>query len=59
MKPDSNYNKGMKPLLYSVKEAEQHGIGWYREGSNIAYYQNSRKSNFVCFLIFKGVGIQV
>ena len=22
MKPDSTYNKGMKPLLYSVKEAE-------------------------------------
>jgi len=22
MKPDSNYNQGMKPLIYSVKEAE-------------------------------------
>ena len=56
MKPDSNYNKGMKPLLYSVKEAEQHGIGWYREGSNIAYYQNSRKSKiFYYFLIMKGL----
>lgn len=34
----------MRPLLYSVKDAEQHGMGWYREGTNIAYYQNSRKS---------------
>jgi hypothetical protein len=38
MKPDSTYNIGMKPLLYSVKEAEQTGIGWYRDGFNIAYY---------------------
>ena len=28
MKPDSNYNQGMKPLIYSVKEAEQTRIGW-------------------------------
>ena len=28
MKPDSNYNMGMKPLIYSVKEAEQSKIGW-------------------------------
>lgn len=38
MKPDSNYNHGMKPLIYSVKNAEQKGIGWYRDGQNIAYY---------------------
>jgi len=40
LKPDSNYNQGMKPLVYSVKEAEQSNIGWYRDGYNIAYYQN-------------------
>jgi hypothetical protein len=34
----------MKPLIYSVKETEATGIGWYRDGHNIAYYQNSRKS---------------
>ena len=28
MKPDSNYNQGMKPLIYSVKEAEESRIGW-------------------------------
>jgi hypothetical protein len=38
MKPDSTYNMGMKPLLYSVKEAEATGMGWYRDGNNIAYY---------------------
>jgi len=38
MKPDSNYNHGMRPLIYSVKEAEANGIGWQRDGTNIAYY---------------------
>lgn len=33
----------MKPLVYSVKEAEANNIGWYRDGHNIAYYQNIRK----------------
>jgi hypothetical protein len=59
MKPDSTYNKGMKPLLYSVKEAEQGGLGWYRDGQNIAYYQNSRKSKSLCMTTFEGVGCQV
>ena len=43
MKPDSTYNLGMKPVVYSVKDAEKTGIGWQRGGFNIAYYQNSRK----------------
>lgn len=43
MKPDSNYNQGMKPLIYSTKLAEEKQIGWYRDGLNIAYYQSSRK----------------
>ena len=38
LKPDSNYNQGMKPLVYSAKEAEANNIGWYRDGYNIAYY---------------------
>jgi hypothetical protein len=33
----------MKPLVYSVKEAEVNNIGWYRDGYNISYYQNTRK----------------
>jgi hypothetical protein len=43
MKPDSNYNQGMKPLIYSTKEADKSKIGWHRDGFNIAYYQSSRK----------------
>jgi len=43
MKPDSNYSQGMKPLIYSVKEAEESRIGWMRDGFNIAYYQGNRK----------------
>ena len=42
MKPDSTYNKGMRPLCYSVMEAETEQLGWHREGANIAYYQTSR-----------------
>ena len=33
----------MKPLIYSVKEAEESRIGWQRDGINIAYYQGARK----------------
>lgn len=47
MKPDSTYAMGMKPLIYSAKEAEKNNIGWQRDGYNIAYYQNSRKSKFL------------
>ena len=43
MKPDSNYKMGMRPLIYSVKEAESNQIGWQRDGFNIAYYQSARK----------------
>lgn len=50
MKPDSLYSKGMKPLLYSVKEAENGQLGWYRDGFNIAYYQNSRKSKILLII---------
>lgn len=42
-KPDSLYNQGMKPLIYSTKKAEKEGIGWYRGGEEICYYQNSTK----------------
>jgi len=46
MKPESSYNQGMKPLFYSKKEAEGgegQGIGWYRDGQSICYFQNSLK----------------
>jgi len=28
MKPDSTYNKGMRPLTYSLADAEETKIGW-------------------------------
>ncbi|XP_048455975.1 cytosolic carboxypeptidase 3-like [Rhincodon typus] len=41
MKPTSLYNMGMKPLLYSTKDAELHKVGWRRVGSQIKYYRNN------------------
>jgi hypothetical protein len=46
VKPESSYNQGMKPLFYSMKESgsnDGQGIGWYRDGTNICYYQNQIK----------------
>lgn len=38
MKPDSLYNHGMRPVVYSEIEAKRSGKGWYRGGSDICYY---------------------
>lgn len=35
VKPESSYNQGMKPLIYSCKDES---LGWYRDGQNICYY---------------------
>ncbi|ESO95340.1 hypothetical protein LOTGIDRAFT_117158, partial [Lottia gigantea] len=43
MKPDSLYNYGMKPLMYSEKSAQQKKIGWIRAGTDIKYYRNNLK----------------
>ena len=43
MKPDSLYNQGMKPLVYSETLARRKGVGWYRDGYDICYYQNNMK----------------
>jgi hypothetical protein len=40
VKPDSSFNDGMKPLLYSKREAELKNIGWMRAGEDISYYVN-------------------
>ncbi|CAI5664746.1 unnamed protein product [Oreochromis niloticus] len=40
MKRSSLYSQGMKPLLYSERDAEENGVGWQRAGSNIKYYRN-------------------
>ncbi|CAI2382279.1 unnamed protein product [Moneuplotes crassus] len=56
-KSDSLYNQGMKPLIYSKKKQEEDGIGWYRGGENICYYQNNTKkknsSGFMSTLTFE------
>ena len=43
MKPDSLYNHGMRPVVYSEIEAKRSGKGWTRGGADICYYQNSMK----------------
>lgn len=54
-KPSSEYNFGMKPLMYSEKEgihysqlnlfsARENRIGWVRCGSRICYYGNHLNS---------------
>ncbi|XP_011501923.1 PREDICTED: cytosolic carboxypeptidase 2-like [Ceratosolen solmsi marchali] len=39
-KENSLYNEGLKPLLYSTKDATAKSIGWRRCGENIIYYKN-------------------
>jgi len=39
-KSESLFTAGMKPLLYSTKDANQKNVGWRRCGENIAYYKN-------------------
>ena len=40
-KPNSQFNFGMQPLLYSVTEAHLGSPGWVRTGTNISYYKNN------------------
>lgn len=39
-KPDSMFNRGLQPVLYSVKEAHENNIGWRRSGRDIYYFSN-------------------
>lgn len=43
LKPDSLYNHGMKPLLYSEINAQRYNKGWVRCGQDVCYYANSLK----------------
>lgn len=40
-KPNSQFNSGMQPLLFSVTEARNGQAGWRRTGGNIWYHKNS------------------
>lgn len=39
-KPDSLFNQGLQPVVYSVKDAKLKRKGWLRCGSDIYYFQN-------------------
>jgi hypothetical protein len=43
LKPDSLYNHGMRPLMYSEAQARLLGQGWRHAGKDVCYYQNSMK----------------
>ncbi len=43
VKPSSIYSEGMRPLIYSVKDAEQGGRGWHRAGFDISYFEVGQK----------------
>ncbi|XP_060808390.1 cytosolic carboxypeptidase 1 isoform X2 [Amyelois transitella] len=54
-KSDSQFNFGMKPVMYSVREAVSGRPGWVRAGSDICYYRNSyhyanQKNHNKCYL---------
>ncbi|CAB3240917.1 unnamed protein product [Arctia plantaginis] len=54
-KSDSQFNFGMKPVMYSVKEAVTGRPGWVRTGTDICYYRNSyhyanQKNHNKCYL---------
>ncbi|RYG95070.1 hypothetical protein EON65_56510, partial [archaeon] len=44
-KPDSLFNLGMRPVVYSVRESVERGVGWVRSGSEISYYVNNYTRN--------------
>ncbi|KAL1774134.1 cytosolic carboxypeptidase 4, partial [Sigmodon hispidus] len=44
-KPNSQFNYGMQPTLYSVKEAVLGRTAWIRTGSEICYYKNHYRRN--------------
>lgn len=37
----SLYNEGMQPVMYSVMEAKQNGVGWRRAGHSIKYFKTN------------------
>lgn len=55
VKPDSLFNFGMLPLIYSAQEAAKTATGWRRRGHDVAYYQNhiKRRNGYYYTLSFK------
>ena len=48
-KSGSLYNMGMKPLMYSDKQAKLKGIGWRRVGFNIKYFKTDIRYIIMCY----------
>jgi hypothetical protein len=46
VKGEALYSHGMRPLLYSKKEAEFQSIGWQRFGNDISYLQNRKRPDY-------------
>ena len=56
-KTDSLFNYGMKVLVYSEGILKNSGVGWHREGRDIAYFQNNYKkvrSHFFSHVFYIG-----
>lgn len=47
IKPDSLYNHGMRPLIYSKKEAETKFQGWHRTGQDVRYFASKKRATLV------------
>ena len=45
VKEDSLYNNGLKPIIFSQRNYQKTGKGWFRGGSNISYAKNDYKRN--------------
>eukprot|EP00045_Choanoeca_perplexa_P003782 m.33382 g.33382 ORF g.33382 m.33382 type:complete len:950 (-) comp12228_c0_seq1:17-2866(-) len=43
LKPDSLYNHGMQPCVYSTQQAELNNVGWHRAGFDICYFKNDHR----------------
>ena len=55
VKPDSLFNFGLLPLVYSTHDAATRSVGWRRRGHDVCYYQNHirRRNGYYYTLSFK------
>ncbi|CAG7728523.1 unnamed protein product [Allacma fusca] len=44
IKGNSQFNYGMQPVVFSVGDAVEGKVGWYRSGSNICYFRNGHRN---------------
>lgn len=46
------FNYGMKIAVYSEKRSEQDQVGWHRGGTDISYYKNNIRKDYVLMRYF-------